>query len=141
MQQRPALDVTPVGPPLLGLHAVGNQIQNDAGEVVQLRGVNRSGSEYQCVQNRGIFDGLASVSSVQAIANWNAHAGRVPLNEACWLGINGVSPAYSGDNYRRSILDYVATLQAFHIAPILDLHWTAPGDVAADRLQPLPNVD
>ncbi len=143
-QQRveaPAVEVTPVGPPLLGLRAVGNQIQNAEGEVVRLRGVNRSGTEYQCVQNRGIFEGPSNVASVQAIASWNANAGRVPRNEACWLGINGVAPAFSADRYRQAILDFVALLHDFHIVPILDLHWTAPGSIAADRLQPLPNVD
>src|SRR5262245_11794028 len=139
--ERTPAEVTPVGPELLGLHAVGNLIQNAAGETVQLRGVNRSGTEYQCVQNRGIFEGPSSIESVQAIAAWNANAVRVPLNEACWLGINNVSPAFSGETYRQAILAYVATLHDFHIAPILDLHWTAPGEVAADRLQPLPNVD
>jgi endoglucanase len=138
---RPEFNVTPVGPPLLGLHAVGGQIQTEDGEVVRLRGVNRSGSEYQCVQNRGIFEGPSNVASVQAIANWNANAVRVPLNEACWLGINRASRVYSGENYRGAIMDYVATLQAFNIAPILELHWSAPGEFAADRLQPLPNVD
>jgi len=133
--------VVPIGPQLLGLHVVGNRIQTAEGETVRLRGVNRSGTEYQCVQNRGIFDGPASLASVQAIASWNVNAVRVPLNEACWLGINGVSATYSGPAYQRAILDYVALLHAFHIVPILDLHWTAPGAISADRLQPLPNLD
>src|SRR6185369_7674268 len=47
------------GPPLTGLHVLGNQIQNDAGQVVRLHGVNRSGTEYRCVAATGpsIFDG------------------------------------------------------------------------------------
>lgn len=133
--------VMPMGPPLLGLHAVGNRIQTADGQPVRLRGVNRSGTEYKCVQNGGIFDGPSDLASVLAMASWNINAVRVPLNEACWLGINGVSAAYGGEYYRRAILAYVELLHAFHIAPILDLHWTAPGAHAADRLQPLPNVD
>jgi endoglucanase len=133
--------VVPLGPPLLGLHAVGNRIQTADGETVRLRGVNRSGTEYKCIQNGGIFDGPSSLASVQAIASWNVNAVRVPLNEDCWLGINGVSPAYGGEYYRQAIVDYVRLLHAFNIAPILDLHWTAPAAYSANRLQPLPNVD
>jgi hypothetical protein len=134
-------DVMPVGPPLLGLHAVGNRIQTADGAAVQLRGVNRSGTEYKCVQNGGIFDGPSNLTSVKAIASWHINAVRVPLNEACWLGINGVPSVVAGAPYQQAIVDYVALLHSFHIAPILDLHWTAPGEYAADRLQPLPNVD
>jgi hypothetical protein len=32
---------------------------------------------------------------------------RIPLNEDCWLGINGVNPAYGGYNYQKAIGDFV----------------------------------
>jgi endoglucanase len=137
----PGPGVTPVGPELLGLHVVDQHIETSDGQTVLLHGVNRSGTEYKCVQNGGIFDGPASVGSVQAIATWKANAVRIPLNADCWLGINGVPAAYSGDTYKRGILGYVALLHQFHIVPILDLHWTAPGDSPADRLQPMPDAD
>jgi hypothetical protein len=35
---------------LTGLKAVGNQIQNGAGQVVRLIGINRPGMEYACIQ-------------------------------------------------------------------------------------------
>ena len=31
---------------------------------------------------------------------WSINAVRVPLNEDCWLGINGVKPQYGGAAYR-----------------------------------------
>src|SRR5262249_40527025 len=87
---------TPVGPVLNGLHVVGNHIENADGATVLLRGVNRLGTEYQCVHNVGLFDGPSTQASVAAIASWKGvNAVRVPLNEACWLAINGVNPAYS----------------------------------------------
>ena len=126
---------------LSGLHAVGNQIQNDAGEPVVLRGVNRSGTEYQCIQFTGIFDGPSDEASVQAMKTWNINAVRVPLNEACWLGISGAPEAASGDVYKTAIRDYVALLHKYEIVPILDLHWAAPGTTPPRELLPMPNVD
>ena len=44
-----------------------------------------------CVHGGQVFDGPADSTSVQAMAAWHINAVRVPLNEDCWLGINGVS--------------------------------------------------
>jgi hypothetical protein len=127
------------------LHVVGNEIRNAEGRRIVLRGVNRSGSEYMCLGARGFFDGPGfgddAEASVRAIAAWNINAVRVPLNESCWLAISGAPKAYSGENYKAAIRDYVELLQRYGIVPILDLHWAAPGDVAASRLQPMPNAD
>jgi hypothetical protein len=133
------VDITPVGPPLNGLHVVGNQIQTAAGAQVALHGINRSGTEYKCIQSGGIFDGPYDASSIQAMASWRINAVRVPLNEGCWLGING-APLDPSD-YKAAIQKFVSLLEAYHIVPILDLHWAAPGTVKPDREQPLPNID
>ena len=109
----------------------GNELVNGAGRRVRLLGVDRSGTEYACVQGWGIFDGPSNAASVTAIASWHADAVRVPLNEDCWLGINGVSPAYSGTAYRSAIVSYVDLLNAYGIVAVLDLHWNAPGGTLA----------
>jgi hypothetical protein len=139
----PGGPVTPVGPAMAGLHVVGNHIENADGATVVLRGVNRSGTEYQCVHNVGIFDGPGTEASVAAIAAWKGvNAIRVPLNEACWLAINGsTNSAYTGAPYKQAILAYVGILHQFHIVPILDLHWVGPGTSPADRQQPMPDAD
>ncbi|HVH66831.1 MAG TPA: cellulase family glycosylhydrolase [Gemmatimonadales bacterium] len=129
----------PTGAP--AVHVQGNRLVDDAGRPVRLRGVNRSGTEYACAQGWGIFDGPSDSASVRAIASWNANAVRVPLNETCWLGINGVTPAYSGDNYRRAIADYVALLNRMGLVAILDLHWSAAGNAVALGQAPMPNRD
>lgn len=124
-----------------GLHAVGNHIEDSAGNTVVLRGVNRSGTEYRCIQGYGFFDGPDDEASVQAIKSWNVNAVRVPLNEGCWLGIQGAKPELSGCNYKNAIRRYVALLHKYELIPILDLHWAAPNIYRPVRLQPMPNTD
>jgi endoglucanase len=103
----------------------GNRFVDGSGRTLRLRGVDRSGMEYACVQGWGIADGPMDQSSVDAMATWDINAVRLPLNEDCWLGINGVSPAYSGAAYRQAVAAYVAELHQDGIVIILDLH--APG--------------
>ena len=135
------VDAGPVDWPR-GLHVVGNQIQDHAGTPVVLRGVNRSGSEYACVQNVGFFDGPSNDSSVSMFKSWrNVNAVRIPLNETCWLGINGVNERYSGEGYKTAIKTYVTLLHRYDLIPILELHWVGPGTTVASRLQPLPDAD
>ena len=134
----------PPPPPPTGAPAVrvqGNGFVDSAGRSIRLRGVNRSGAEYACAQGWGIFDGPSDSASVQAIASWNATAVRVPLNETCWLGINGVAPAYSGAIYRQAITDYVTLLNRAGLVVILDLHWSAAGTAVALGQAPMPNRD
>jgi len=66
----------------------------DAGGArVVLHGVDRSGTEYQCVQGHEIFDGPSDQASITAMKSWGINAVRVPLNEACWNGEPYVRPA------------------------------------------------
>jgi hypothetical protein len=139
----PLDEVAPAGYPV-GLHVVDNQIQDASGKQIVLRGVNRSGSEYQCVKNGGFFDGPCDESSVVALAGWGINAVRVPMNESCWLGINGAPPEYSGDKYKAAILSYVKVLHKHKLIPILELHWAAPGGILSDgqvSQLPMPNAD
>jgi endoglucanase len=85
-----------------------------------------------CVLDRGIFDGPADAASIAAMKAWQINAVRLPLNEDCWLGINGLNPGYSGIAYRSAIMAYVAQLNAAGLYVILDVHWNAPGKELAD---------
>jgi hypothetical protein len=135
------VDPTPVGPPMTGLHVVGNRIENATGQTVHLHGVNRSGTEYMCVQTGAIFDGPYSWGSMGAVTSWKINAIRVPLNESCWLGINGAPPGSSGIYYKQAIRDYVEMLHRLNIVPILELHWIGPGTRLATRLHPMPDLE
>jgi endoglucanase len=116
-------------------------IDTNTGLPIQLRGVDRSGTEYACVQGFGIFDGPSDAASIQAMTTWHINAVRVPLNEDCWLGINRVRPAYSRSNYQQAIANYVNLLNTYGLVAILDLHWSAPGRQQATGQQPMPDED
>jgi len=72
---------------------------------------------------------------------WKINAVRIPLNEHCWLGINGVSPQQGGENYKRAVGDYVQRLLNHGLYVILDLHWTLNGGGLAKGQQPMPNKE
>jgi endoglucanase len=107
------------------LHVSGNKLVDQNGNQVVLHGVDRSGTEYECVQGNGIFDGPNDQASITAMKSWGpVNAVRVPLNEACWNGESYVDSAYAGTNYINAIKAYVSLLNSNGIVAILDLHWT-----------------
>jgi endoglucanase len=120
--------VTPTAPPATGsapqLQVSGGQLVSASGQQVVLHGVDRSGTEFACVQGWGIFDGPSDQASVSAMKSAGVNAVRVPLNEACWNGESYVNSAFSGTTYQSAIKAYVSLLNANGIVAILDLHWT-----------------
>ena len=93
------------------------------------------------MQGWGIFDSVHDQTLVQSFQAWKSNAVRVPLNEDCWLGINGVNSAYSGQNYINAISTFVTMFTDAGFIVIVELHWTAPGTQQATGQQPMPNVD
>ena len=102
----------------------GTSLVSSAGAQVVLHGVDRSGTEYACVQGNGIFDGPNDQASISAMKAWGVNAVRVPLNEACWNAESYVNAAYAGASYQNAIKAYVSLLNANGMVAILDLHWT-----------------
>ncbi len=123
------------------LRASGNKLVDPSGAVVQLRGVSRAGTEYSCIQGNGLFDGPSDDASLEAIRSWHANAIRIPLNEDCWLAINGVQAAYAGATYQAAIADFAQRAAAKGLYPILELHWSAPGTTQALGQNPMPDQD
>lgn len=130
-------------PSIRGLHVAGNRIVNAVGQTITLHGVSRSGAEYACIQNDGIFDGPSDNASVRAMVSWHINAVRIPLNEDCWLGINthGLNPHYVGAFYRHAIQRYVDVLNRHGLIVLLNLHESAPGRYRAESQQPMPDAD
>lgn len=125
--------------PLTGIRVSGHELVDGANNPIQLRGVNRSGTEYACVQGLGIFDGPSHAASVRAIASWHVNIVRIPLNEDCWLGLNKVKAAHSGAKYRNAILGYVKLLHRYGMYAELSLMWGAPGSHRATRQPAAPD--
>lgn len=120
----------------------GNRFVNRQGQTVRLHGVNRSGTEYMCTGGGGPFDGPSDAASIDAMLAWHINAVRVPLNEHCWLGINGYPNAsYSAAQYRQAIVNYVNLLVSKNIYPMLELHWANSGTSPASGQTPMPNRD
>jgi len=119
----------------------GNHLVDASGRSVRLLGVNHSGTEYACIQGWGIFDGPTDATALAAITGWHANAIRIPLNEDCWLNINGVNPAYGGTNYQNAISGYVRRIHQAGLYVILDLHWNAPAATKATGQQVMADAD
>lgn len=127
-----------------GLHVSGNQLLNSSGQVVRLVGVNRSSAEYSC--NSGgttnVFDDPNNLSDIPAMLSWGINTVRIPLNEDCWLGINGEPAAnYTSAYYQQQITAYVNQLTADNVIVILDLHWNNSGTNQANSQEPMPDLD
>ncbi|HEX5713235.1 MAG TPA: glycoside hydrolase family 5 protein [Solirubrobacterales bacterium] len=119
----------------------GNQLVDENGETVRLLGVNRSGAEYACVEEGGIFEGPTDAASIEAMKSWHINVVRVPLNESCWLGHSWIEQRLSGSAYRAAVREYVTALEDAGLYVILDLHWAAPRHEIATGLLPLPDAE
>lgn len=124
----------------------GNRIvDSTTGDQFVPHGVNFPGYEYACKQgwNYG-EDGTRPAqiaSTVAGIASWNINTVRLPLNQDCWLGDDGL-PAGSGHTvagYRESVENFVNALNSAGIVAIVDIHWSGPDGVVADGLRPMPD--
>jgi endoglucanase len=120
----------------------GNHFVNGDGQTVRLLGVNHPSLEYACEQGYAYDDGDMDAADAAAIAAWHATAVRLPLNEDCWLGINGQpsnsqnpDPVLTMAGYRQAVEDYVSELNAAGLYVILDLHWTAPNSFGCPQGQ------
>jgi hypothetical protein len=114
----------------LSISVSGNHLINGSGQLVTLHGVNISGTEWQCLYHKAFY-GPHGEASIEAIAAWHINAVRIPLNEDCWLGINGAPTDI--EIYHEEIRNYVEQLHAHGLYTILDLHWIAPGNKLSQR--------
>jgi len=126
---------------VLGVSVQNGQLVNAAGHPLRLLGVDISGTEDACIQNKGIAYSALNDAKAAALPTWHINAVRVPLNEDCWLGINGAPAAYSGVNYQTAITNWVNLLNSHGLLVILDLHWSAPGTTQATTQWQMADVD
>ena len=150
---RPASSFSP-------LHVSGSELENQSDQTVELKGVNRAGTEYSCIQNNGFFDGTGSSftredAQITHMASWGIDAEMITLNEDCWLGINSSPAAYSNSSsrpptpgcsatqcpYANAIENIVSTDEAHHIYPVISLFALAPGSHPSTGHIPLADND
>ena len=127
----------------LSVRVQGRHLVDGSGHTVRLLGVNRSGSEYQCVASYPVsrlFDGPVGATSIRAMRRWHVNAVRLPLNEDCWLGINGAKPRFSGSRYRHLVHRYVTRLHRAGMYVVLDLHVVASGRHTSRAILPMPDA-
>lgn len=100
-----------------------------------LVGVNRSSLEYSCAGD----DHLA-LADFQAMRQWGANVVRLPISSEFWANAGGACPGY-----RATVQRVVADARAARLFVILDLQWSAPFDLPADRTRggvqcPMPDT-
>ena len=123
-----------------GLTVSGPRLLRD-GKPFRVHGVNHAGAEFACARGSGIFDGPVGDALVVPMKAWNIDAVRLPLNEDCWLGINGVATAFAGEAYQAAVVALIDRFHAHGMVVILDLHWSAAGTTLATSQAPMADAD
>eukprot|EP00746_Dinoflagellata_sp_MGD_P087110 gnl/MRDRNA2_/MRDRNA2_34580_c0_seq1.p1 gnl/MRDRNA2_/MRDRNA2_34580_c0~~gnl/MRDRNA2_/MRDRNA2_34580_c0_seq1.p1 ORF type:complete len:421 (-),score=61.81 gnl/MRDRNA2_/MRDRNA2_34580_c0_seq1:352-1614(-) len=138
---------TPAPAALKGIVIRGNSfVDTGTNRTVILRGVSHSSGEYLCVhatqhwhgENR-VFEADITPAFVEHIKSWGNNVVRIPLNEDCWLDINGANLA--GSAYKEAVANFVKLLTDAGLAVLLDLHWAAPGSKKATGQVAMPDKD
>ncbi len=116
---------------LLSIRIVGPHFVDSQGHQIRLVGTTRPGTQYSCV--KGFFeDGPWDQSTVDAMAAWHMNAVRLPLNEDCWLGINGLpGHGYTAAQYRADVHTFVREFHNDGMYVVLDNRVAAPGSIPA----------
>jgi putative cell wall-binding protein len=116
----------PPAAPAPTLVVVGNHlVDTRSNHVFTVHAVNWPSFEYACWQGWG-YSGSFSASEAQAVASWGVNAVRLPLNQDCWLGLQGSPASGTMAGYRSAVANWVDLLNAAGLAVILDLHSSAP---------------
>ena len=123
---RPSLTASRSG--ALSIAVRGNHLVTGSGETVTLHGVGVSTTTWSCLSGHA-FEFPTNNASIEAMVAWHINEVRIPLNEDCWLGINGAPTDIEA--YHEAIRGYVDQLHAYGLYVILDLHWNAPGSTLA----------
>lgn len=119
------------------VHVRGNHLVNQSGKVMRLLGVDDNGTQEKCVHGHALSISPLTTNEAKAILGWGSNAVRVPLNEDCWLGINGLPKDYSRTYYQNAIKSWVHDLNQAGLVAILDLHFSAPGALQSIREWPM----
>jgi len=129
----------PLAPtPVVSGHSILN---SRTGKAMTVHAVNWPSFEYACQQGWGNSAAGATAAAANAMVSWGINAVRLPLNQDCWLGVDGAPQApITVAGYKAAVASFVSTLNAAGLAVILDLHWTAPTGSVADGQRAMPDA-
>ena len=115
----------------------GNKlVDSRTGATFVPHGVNIPGLEYSCVQG---WRALPDANEFTTIASWKVNTVRLPLNESCWLGLDGSPQGSSVTQYKADVAAWVSGAVAAGLVVILDLHWNAPAGYLASGQRAMPD--
>jgi endoglucanase len=128
------------------LKVTGNKLVDArSGQTFVPRGVNWPSFEYACSDGYG-YSNVASAEKVgpdaagaALIASWHINTVRIPLNQDCWLGEDGLPRFGQTSGYRAAVKRWVAELHKQDLAVVLDLHWSGPEGVVSDGQRAMPD--
>ncbi|TPW78472.1 cellulase family glycosylhydrolase [Schumannella sp. 10F1B-5-1] len=119
---------------------VGNKLQDArTGAAWSAKAVNWPSFEYACQQGWGYSAAGATSAAASAMTSWGITAVRLPLNQDCWLGVDGQPAFGSASGYRSAVAAFVGALNAAGLVVILDLHWSGPAGAASDGQRAMPD--
>jgi endoglucanase len=128
------------------LRVAGNHlVDTRGGQTFVPRGVNWPSFEYACSDGYGYSDvGSATkvgpdAAGAALIASWHINTVRLPLNQDCWLGEDGLPRFGKVSGYRAAVRRWVSVLHRAGLAVVLDLHWSGPAGVVSDGQRAMPD--
>jgi aryl-phospho-beta-D-glucosidase BglC (GH1 family) len=125
--------------PGLAARVAAGQLVDAVGNPLRLTGADREGLEY--VDPTGFCTNWQGQHGINlaAMQSWHINAVRVPLNEDCWLNINGVRQG--GAFYQNTLRQFVNSANAAGMYVIVDLHINSPGTILSTEQQQMPDAD
>ena len=128
------------------LRVSGNHLVDArSGQTFVPRGVNWPSFEYACSDGYGYSNSASSTNvgpnaaGAALIASWHINTVRLPLNQDCWLGEDGLPKFGKASGYRAAVRRWVSALHKADLAVVLDLHWSGPAGVVADGQRAMPD--
>ena len=101
------------------LHVVGNHLEDSAGRVVRLQGVNIPSMEWVPTGDH-VMQSIA-----KATGEWNANVIRIPLAQDLWYGYyRGHVADDGGEAYRKLVDRIVQKIAEKNCYALMDLHWS-----------------
>ena len=116
-----------------------------SGQTFIPRGVNWPSFEYACSDGYGYANSAGAdkvgptAAGAALIASWHINTVRLPLNQDCWLGDDGLPRFGQAPGYRAAVRRWVSALHKAGLAVVLDLHWSGPAGVVADGQRAMPD--